>query len=87
MSWAELTQTPSRCSAEPLERAERERLMTTVRAQGFIGDYCGVRISARGARFLIEQAIVWNVFDLDDRLAGQAAMFDQWTPLAGDAAV
>lgn len=81
MSWPELTRLPSRCSAEPLERAERERLMQTVRQRGFIDDYRGVRISARGRRFLIEQAIVWNVVDPRDRLKGQAAMFDRWTPL------
>lgn len=82
MSWHELTRLPSRCSAEPLEQAERERLMQAVRQRGFIDDYRGVRISAQGRRFLIEQAIVWNVIDAQDRVVGQAAMFDQWEPLA-----
>lgn len=81
MSWDELTRLPSRCSAEPLEQAERERLMQAVRQRGFIDDYRGVRISAQGRRFLIEQAIVWNVVDAQDRVVGQAAMFDRWKPL------
>ncbi len=69
-------------AVEPLEQAERERLMQAVRQRGFIDDYRGVRISAQGRRFLIEQAIVWNVIDAQDRVVGQAAMFDQWEPLA-----
>ena len=82
MTWDELTRIPSRCSAEPLEQVERERLMTRVRQRGFIDDYRGVRVSAKGNRFLIEQATVWNVIDAHDQLVGQAAMFDQWKLLA-----
>ncbi len=81
MTWSELTRLPSRCSAEPLERAEREGLMAAVRQRGYIDDYRGVRVSARGHRFLIERATVWNVVDGHGRLHGQAARFDQWTPL------
>lgn len=86
MSWPQLTALPSRCSAEPVERAERARLMAEVTAHGFIGDYRGIRISATGKRFMIEKATVWNVFDEADQLIGQAAVFSDWTRLdsAGD---
>jgi len=82
MTWAELTALPSRCSAEPVEQAERARLMTQVAAHGFIDDYRGIRISSTGQRFMIEQATVWNVLDEADQLIGQAAAFSRWTPLA-----
>ena len=86
MDWSTLTALPSRCSAEPVERAERARLMATVSAQGFIDDYRGVRVSASGKRFMIERATVWNVLDENGTNVGQAATFSEWTPLPDRAA-
>jgi len=81
MSWETVITTPSRHSAEPVERTERARLMEAVTSRGFIDDYRGVRVSASGKRFLIEQATVWNVIDADGDLIGQAATFDHWISL------
>lgn len=81
MDFAAFTRLPSRCSAEPLVREERERLLQRVSRDGYIDDYAGVRISASGRRFRIEQAVVWNLLDADGSLHGQAATFGQWTPL------
>jgi hypothetical protein len=81
MSWGQLTRLPSRCSAEVVEQSERERLMRRVREHGYIADYRGVRISATGQRFFIEQAVVWNLLDAEEKLMGQAAVFDHWTPI------
>ncbi|MBO0611764.1 MEKHLA domain-containing protein [Thiothrix fructosivorans] len=78
MDWETLTQLPSRYSAEALVREEREHLLQTVARQGYIDDYAGVRISSSGRRFLIRQAIVWNLRDAHGNYAGQAAYFDQW---------
>lgn len=72
---------PSRYSAEAMERAERARFLDAVGARNFIADYAGVRISQRGARFRIEQAVVWNLLDGDGAIHGQAACFDRWTAL------
>ena len=66
---------PSRLSAEAPLRAERQALLDRVSAQGFIDDYAGVRISAKGRRFRIEGAVVWNLIDADGLRHGQAAMF------------
>ena len=66
---------PSRLSAEAPLRAERQALLDRVSAQGFIDDYAGVRISATGRRFRIEQAVVWNLIDAQGERHGQAAMF------------
>lgn len=79
--WDELTRLPSRYSAEPLVREERERLLATVARQGYIDDYSGVRVARNGRRFLIERAVVWNLVDEAGRYLGQAASFDRWRDL------
>jgi len=76
------TQLPSRFSAEPLLRDERDALLARVRDHGFIDDYAGVRISASGRRFRIEQATVWDLLDADAQRHGQAATFERWLPLS-----
>jgi len=81
MPWDDYVRTPSRLSAEPVDRAERARLMAAVAERGFIEDYHGVRISRGGRRFRIEQATVWNLFDEAGNPAGQAAAFSHWVPL------
>jgi len=78
MSWAELTRTPSRLTAEAPNREERARLLAAVTAHGFIDDYSGIRISKGGRRFRILQATVWNLMNEQQLYAGQAAMFSQW---------
>ena len=78
MSWAELTRTPSRLTAEAPNRAERTRLLAEVTANGFIENYSGVRISKNGKRFRIAQATVWNLVSADGKNGGQAAMFSRW---------
>ena len=82
--WDAFVRMPSRLSAEPLAREERARLLARVSADGYIDDYAGVRISARGRRFRIEQAVVWNLVDADNVCHGQAATFARWTPLPAD---
>jgi len=81
MDVATLCRTPSRLTAEPMHRDERERLLARTLRDGFVDDYAGVRISATGRRFRIGPAIVWNLVDDAGILRGQAATFDRWTPL------
>ena len=78
MTWEELTRTPSRLTAEALNRAERARLLDAVTRHGYIDDYSGVRISRTGRRFRIARATVWNLLTADGRPCGQAATFDHW---------
>ncbi len=78
MSWPEFVRLPSRFSAEPLARDERQRLLDRVSRQGFIDDYQGVRISRTGRRFLVGNATVWNLTDEQGQAAGQAATFAAW---------
>ncbi|HEX2672745.1 MAG TPA: MEKHLA domain-containing protein, partial [Polyangiaceae bacterium] len=58
LDFTAFTQLPSRYSAEALLREERAVLLDRVREHGFIDDYAGVRVSATGKRFRIEQAVV-----------------------------
>ncbi len=80
-TWERLTSMPSRLTAEPVNQAERARMLEQASVRGYIDDYRGVRISATGRRFLVEQALVWNVVDKDGRKRGQAATFSRWKPL------
>lgn len=81
MDFPTFTRLPSRFSAEPMVRDERSRLLERVSRDGYIDDYAGVRISAKGRRFRIEQAVVWNLIDAAGNCHGQAATFDHWQPL------
>lgn len=76
LSWNELTQMPSRLTAESQERSERARLMEEVTKNGYIANYSGVRISKSGKRFTIPQATVWNLIDNEGNYRGQAARFE-----------
>jgi MEKHLA domain len=78
LSWDELVALPSRLSAEPVNREERQRLLDAVAQRGFIDDYAGVRISKTGKRFRIAGATVWNLLDAEGVRRGQAATFSSW---------
>lgn len=78
MNWQELTSLPSRQSAAPIEQIERSLLLKTVSEQGYIDNYSGVRISKTGKRFLLQNAIVWNLIDDQGVYRGQAAVCHHW---------
>lgn len=75
--WHEFTTLPSRLSAREPERGERARLLEMVAQQGYISDYCGVRVRRDGTLFRISRATVWRVVDADGHARGQAAMFSE----------
>ncbi len=77
LTFDELSGMPSRNSAEPDRREEREQLLTNVRERGFSAGYSGVRISKTGRRFVIEDVLVWNVLDARGERIGQAATYRQ----------
>jgi hypothetical protein len=82
MTREQFTSLPSRLSAEPMLREERQALLERVRRFGFIDDYCGVRISASGRRFRIERATVWSLIDENGADRGQAVMFGAWSDVS-----
>lgn len=75
MEWDEFTSTPSRLSAPENARAERQSLLDTASERNIITDYTGVRISKTGRLFHIKNVTLWNIFDTDKTLIGQAASF------------
>ena len=78
MDWKQFTQTPSRFTAEPINREERSRMLEQAKTQGYIADYRGVRISSTGKRFQVDQAIIWNIQKPDGTALGQGATFSTW---------
>ena len=81
MAWEEFTTLPSRLSAEPVDRDERQGLLAQVSAHGYSDNYSGVRISKSGRRFMICDATVWNLIDAQGRHRGQAALIRAWQAL------
>ena len=79
LTWERLMKTPSRLTAEPVNRAEREWMLEQAKTCGYLDTYRGVRISSTGRRFLVENAVVWNVVNAGGQRVGQAATFSQWT--------
>ncbi len=71
---------PSRLSAEPDARPERERLLAAVARDGFIEDYSGIRRAASGRRFRIVGVTVWTLVDERGARHGQAAAFAKTEP-------
>ena len=81
MDWETLICTPGRHTAEALEREARAHFLETVRKQGYIDDYHGIRISRTEKRFEIRGAVVWNLVDEYGVYAGQAATFSKIYPV------
>ena len=77
--WDQFVQTPSRLTAEPINRAEREWMLEQAKVRGYLDTYRGVRITSTGRRFLVDNARIWNVVDAQGQRVGQAASFAQWT--------
>ena len=78
MEWDEFTKTPSRLTAEPINRKIRAQMLEQAAKQGYIDDYQGIRISSTSQRFSIKKAIIWNLTDLSGKKCGQAATFSNW---------
>jgi MEKHLA domain len=81
MSWDQFIQTPSKLTAQPDDRAERERMLAQAKSQGYFDGYRGIRISSTGRRFLVEQALIWTVIGPAGQRIGQAATFSRWVPV------
>ncbi len=76
-NWDEMTQMPSRLTAEPDERAARATLFEALKGQGYLDNYEGIRVSATGRRFAIRNAIIWTLTDQNGQHQGEAATFKE----------
>jgi MEKHLA domain len=78
-SWSEFVALRSRLSAPPADRAERRRLLDSVRRDGVVRGYRGLRIAKSGRLFWIDGGVVWQLTDAGGVSRGQAALFTSWT--------
>lgn len=79
MTWDNFTKTPSSMTAEQEIREGRKQMLIQAVSQDFMEIKKFVRITSRGRRFLVDRAIVWNVFDEGNKLCGQAAHYSNWS--------
>lgn len=83
MEWDQFTKLPSRLSAEaePDIQGDRARLLAAAIKKGWVADYQGIRISAKGRRFMIRDTVLWTVTDAQGVRHGQAALIGRVDPL------
>lgn len=80
-SWDEITQLPSRLSAEAPNRDERQQFLERVQRLGYEAGYKGVRVTKSGRRFMIEEATLWQLLDENGTLHGQAVVIPRTSDL------
>ena len=83
MDWETFTRLPSRQSAADTAdvQADRSRLLAEAREKGWVSGYRGIRVSATGRRFAINDTVLWTVRDADGVIHGQAALIRRVDPL------
>ncbi len=76
MDWDAFTKLPSRLSAQDDSaiQTDRSRYLAEAATQGWLENYQGIRISAKGHRFRIAETILWTVTDAQGLRHGQAAL-------------
>jgi hypothetical protein len=77
--WDEITLLPSRQSAGPPDRAERQSFIEAVKRDGSATGYHGLRAARSGRQFWIEDVTMWQLVDASGALRGQAAVYGRWT--------
>ncbi len=68
----------SRFSAGETDRAERAAMLAELEKRDVVRGYRGVRVAGDGTRFVIENAVIWNLRDDAGKRCGQAAAFAEW---------
>lgn len=71
---SEFLSTPSRKSAPPAKREEREHMLQEVAKKGIFDGYKGTRIDSQGRLFEISDGNIWKVLDATGKTIGTAAM-------------
>jgi hypothetical protein len=79
--WNEFTALPSAVTAPDEDVPERSAMMAAAAAQGYVSNYAGRRISAKGKLFRIENGTIWRLAGLDGEPFGMAATFRNFTLL------
>lgn len=69
---------PSRLSARTAQRDERASMLRAALEDGYYEGYRGVRVRADGSLFMMDNAVIWTVYDAAGRPMGQAARFSDF---------
>ena len=80
MTWEVFVGTPSRLTAEKELQNKRAEMLKIADKQGYFDKYEGIRISSKGKRFWIKDALIFNIYkdassNLNSKVIGQAALF------------
>lgn len=78
MDWITFTSMPSRLTAEPMEQADRDKLLADAKEKGYADGIHGIRIASSGRRFEISDVLLWNLIDVEGTYHGQAAVYTKW---------
>jgi hypothetical protein len=81
-NWNELVTMPSRLSASPVNRLQRQQSLDQASQQGYIDNYQGIRVSKTGKKYQVKNLTLWNLTDQNNQYCGQAATFSQWDLLS-----
>lgn len=83
--WSDLVGKPSSVSGEDSEevQAERDALLLEAKEKGFVEGYEGWRVSAKGAKFKVRGATLWEVKNAAEESLGQAVVFTEWEDESG----
>ena len=79
--WGAFTVLPSAATAPDEDVPERAAMMAAAAQHGFVSNYAGRRISAKGKLFRIENGTIWRLIDGQGEPFGMAATFRDFTPL------
>lgn len=77
---ADLIGRASAATAPPDATADRQQLFVRLEERGFVTGYSGVRVTATGRRFVIDDVTVYELSDPDGRAAGHAAIIGTTRP-------
>lgn len=69
--WDELIGMPSRLTAPDSERAGRISALGQAKLQHSVRNYCGIRISHKGRRFIINKTRIWTLWDAEEGVCGR----------------
>ena len=76
--WQTMVGMPSRLTAEESARLERASALQQAHQRAGFRGYSGIRVNQEGRRFMIHNARIWPLLNINNEIYGQAAAFSSW---------
>ena len=76
--WQTMVGMPSRLTAEESERRERASALQQAHQRAGFRGYSGIRVNQEGRRFMIHNARIWPLLNINNEIYGHAAAFSSW---------